>query len=317
VLAEARRFLPRSRGKLVGCWSLGCSKPPSGSEESWFEPSRGNEARQRHATEPPLASNVPSNKQASRGWRWAAGRRPNWLISRRWALVFATLRRLISVRSVVQLYPGPFCEAHRRASSYREPAGPRVPPVLRWVPHKGAHRGIFAGHLGHSSPRLLARTRRASCSCLPRRHRRPGDQAGHKKQDARCRGWNVQDEEVCGERAKHDGRDQRGSNSPRLRHHDQYGSGELEDARDVPQPLSKPTATKSATISGVPVSFAQAALTNTSARNAWTHHNRVLSGRPLAAPRAASTLADVRLVSALMSLWRMSASPRPHRRIPR
>ena len=50
----------------------------------------------------------------------------------------------------------------------------------------------------------------------------PHDEAGHKKQDARRSGWNVQDEEVCGERAEHDGREQRGSNSPRLRHHDQY-----------------------------------------------------------------------------------------------
>ena len=28
----------------------------------------------------------------------------------------------------------------------------------------------------------------------------PRDEAGHKKEDARCSGWNVQDEEVCGER---------------------------------------------------------------------------------------------------------------------
>ena len=69
----------------------------------------------------------------------------------------------------------------------------------------------------------------------PHCHPSPHDEAGHKKQDARCSGWNVQDEEVCGERAEHDGREQRGSNSPRLRHHDQYGSGELEDARDVPK----------------------------------------------------------------------------------
>jgi hypothetical protein len=34
------------------------------------------------AAEPPLASNVPSNKQASEGWGWPAARRPNWLISR-------------------------------------------------------------------------------------------------------------------------------------------------------------------------------------------------------------------------------------------
>jgi len=49
----------------------------------------------------------------------------------------------------------------------------------------------------------------------------------------------VQDEEVCGERAEHDGREQRSSNSPRPRHHDQYGCGELEDARDEPKPPSK------------------------------------------------------------------------------
>jgi hypothetical protein len=49
----------------------------------------------------------------------------------------------------------------------------------------------------------------------------------------------VQDEEVRGDRPEHDGRKQRGSNTPRPRHYDQYRSGELEDARDVPKPLSK------------------------------------------------------------------------------
>jgi hypothetical protein len=36
----------------------------------------------------------------------------------------------------------------------------------------------------------------------------------------------------------------------------------------------KPTAVNSASISGFPVSFAQEALTKTSASNAWTHHSR-------------------------------------------
>jgi hypothetical protein len=53
-------------------------------------------------------SNVRSHKrtgQASAGWRCRVVL-PRWL--RRWALVLVEFRRLISVRLVVQLYPGPF-----------------------------------------------------------------------------------------------------------------------------------------------------------------------------------------------------------------
>jgi hypothetical protein len=53
-------------------------------------------------------SNVPSNKRAGAGWRLLAVR---WHLPRELrcrALVLAGLMRLISVRSVVQLYPGPY-----------------------------------------------------------------------------------------------------------------------------------------------------------------------------------------------------------------
>src|SRR5574341_200841 len=124
----------------------------------------------------------------------------------------------------------------------------------------------------------------------------PHDEDGHKKQDARCSGWNVQDEEVCGERAEHDGREQRGSNSPRLRHHDQYAPVSSRMPVTYRNHCPKQTAVKSATISGFPISFAQELLTNTSARNAWTHHTRMSSGRPVA-PRVAAMLPDIRLIS--------------------
>jgi hypothetical protein len=55
-------------------------------------------------------SNVPSNKQVGADWRPSAGHASQALDSRWWALVLAGLRWLISVRSVVQLYPGPFLE---------------------------------------------------------------------------------------------------------------------------------------------------------------------------------------------------------------
>ena len=52
-------------------------------------------------------SNTPSNKQASAGWRWLAESGSSQRDLRRWTLAVAELGRLISVRSVVQLYPGP------------------------------------------------------------------------------------------------------------------------------------------------------------------------------------------------------------------
>lgn len=107
----------------------------------------------------------------------------------------------------------------------------------------------------------------------------------------------MKDEKVCGERVEHDGGEQRGSNSPRL--------GTMISTAPVSSRMPvtyrnhcpKPTAVKSATISGFPISFAQEVLTNTSARNAWTHHSRMSSGRPVAAPRVAAMLPDIRLIS--------------------
>jgi hypothetical protein len=66
----------------------------------------------------------------------------------------------------------------------------------------------------------------------------PHDEGGQEEQDARRRDRNVQDDNVGGNRAEHDGGEQRGSGSRRLRHQDQHGSGELEETRDVPEPPS-------------------------------------------------------------------------------